>query len=229
MTNVKPKKAISPYFAFLRDKRASYKEEHPELNAKQLVSALGKAWNNLDDDTKSKYVKESEKDKARYTKEMESYVPDSDSDEANGKGKGKKNKSAKNAKKSKKAVKKEGQPKKAMSAYFFYIGERRKQLKSEQPNLGNKEIVIAMGKEWGQLDDKVKAKYNDMAKKDKVRYAKEMDIFNKKNDENDDEDEGESDTKEENEGTEEKSKDVEEEEGDEEEDDEGEDEDEEED
>ena len=63
-----------------------------------------------------------------------------------GKG-GKKNKKDKDA------------PKKAISAYFFYIKERRESITKEQPSLNNKEIVKKMSEEWNALSNEKKKPY----------------------------------------------------------------------
>lgn len=176
MASAKPKKPQTAYFCFMADKRAEIKSSNPDLDHKELVKKMGEEWNKLSEKGKEKYTALANKDKQRYLKEMESYEPTSDDECKKGKKKG-----GKKAKKEKK----EGQPKKPMSAYFFYIGERRATLKEEKPDLGNKEIVIEMGKEWAAMSDKDKAKYVKKAEEDKKRYEKEMKAF--KEDDNDDE------------------------------------------
>ena len=84
-----------------------------------------------------------------------------------GKG-GKKNKKDKDA------------PKKAISAYFFYIKERRESITKEQPSLNNKEIVKKMSEEWNALSDEKKKPYVQKAEADKKRYENEKAVYDKK-------------------------------------------------
>ena len=49
--------------------------------------------------------------------------------------------------------------KRPLSAYFFFIQERRETLKKEKPNLDNKELIKAMGEEWNKLSDEEKKTY----------------------------------------------------------------------
>ena len=74
---------------------------------------------------------------------------------------------------SKKNKKDKDAPKKAISAYFFYIKERRDSITKEQPNLNNKEIVKKMSEEWNVLSDDKKKPYVQKALEDKKRYEKE--------------------------------------------------------
>ena len=71
-------------------------------------------------------------------------------------------------------------PKKAISAYFFYIKERRDSITKEQPNLTNKEIVKKMSEEWNSLSDEKKKPYIQKAEADKKRYENEKTIYDKK-------------------------------------------------
>jgi structure-specific recognition protein 1 len=74
---------------------------------------------------------------------------------------------------SKKNKKDKDAPKKAISAYFFYIKERRDSITKELPNLNNKEIVKKMSEEWNALRDDKKKPYVQKALEDKKRYEKE--------------------------------------------------------
>ena len=84
---------------------------------------------------------------------------------------------AKGAKKNKKD---KDAPKKAISAYFFYIKERRESITKELPKLNNKEIVKKMSEEWNALSDDKKKPYVQKALEDKKRYEKEKADYDKK-------------------------------------------------
>ena len=48
-------------------------------------------------------------------------------------------------------------------------------VRQANPDMSITEITKMLGKTWGQMDDKDKAKYNDQSIQDKARYAKELD------------------------------------------------------
>ena len=79
----------------------------------------------------------------------------------------------------KKAKKDKDAPKRPLSAYFFYIQERRETLKKEKPNLENKELIKTMGEEWNKLSDEEKKPYVKKAEADKKRYQEDMKAYEK--------------------------------------------------
>lgn len=97
-------------------------------------------------------------DKARYTREMAGYVPPP----GEGKRKQKKDPNA---------------PKRALSAFFFFCGERRGEVKAQNPAFGLGDIAKELGKQWEKVGDK--AKYEKMAAEDKKRFEREMAAYNK--------------------------------------------------
>ncbi len=82
--------------------------------------------------------------------------------------------------KQKRAKKDKDAPKRPLSAYFFYIQERREALKKEKPSLDNKELIRTMGEEWNKLSDEEKKPYSKMAENDKKRYQDELKAYEKK-------------------------------------------------
>ena len=66
-----------------------------------------------------------------------------------------------------------GLPKRPWTAFFFYINERRRILKEEQPLLTNKEVIEAMSTEWNGFSEDDKEIYYKKAKEDKLRYERE--------------------------------------------------------
>lgn len=68
-----PKRACSGYIIFSQDRRASLVKEQPNLDNKEVISALSKEWNSMSDAKKAPYNKKAEADKARYKKEIETF------------------------------------------------------------------------------------------------------------------------------------------------------------
>merc|ERR1711934_578928 len=68
-------------------------------------------------------------------------------------------------------------PKRGKSAYIFFCNDIRARITEENKDLKMTELSKLMGLEWKKLDDEGKQKYKEMAKKDKERYAKEMESY----------------------------------------------------
>merc|ERR1712106_520295 len=80
-------------------------------------------------------------------------------------------------KKRKKKTKVEGMPKRPMSSYFFFIGEIRKQVTIDNPEMNLTETTKLLGQKWKALTAEEKLPYEEKATQDKVRYQKAMDEF----------------------------------------------------
>ena len=76
-----------------------------------------------------------------------------------------------------KSNKKEGVPKRPMSAYFYFQTERRQTLKKEKPELNNKAIMLAISAEWKKMSNNERKKYTVKHEEDKKRYEKEKSAY----------------------------------------------------
>ncbi|XP_067652904.1 high mobility group protein 20A-like [Haliotis asinina] len=81
--------------------------------------------------------------------------------------------------KRKKSLKDVNAPKPALTGYIRFLNERREQLRQENPNLTFSEITKMLGAEWSKLGATDKQRYLDDAEKDKERYLKEMEAYQK--------------------------------------------------
>lgn len=68
-----PKRSLSAFFWFCNDERPKVKETMPDSGVGEIAKELGRRWNEVTDDTKSKYEALAAKDKARYEKDMKAY------------------------------------------------------------------------------------------------------------------------------------------------------------
>ncbi len=82
-------------------------------------------------------------------------------------------------KKKKKKVKEEGQPKGALSAYFFFTASVRADVAAANPDKKVTELATIFGDMWKKMGDEEKAPFVAKAEADKARYASEMEAFNK--------------------------------------------------
>jgi len=70
-------------------------------------------------------------------------------------------------------------PKRALTAYNFFMKENREPIKGKMsPDVTNAELLTEIGKQWKELSVTKKNKYQKMADKDKIRYVKEMGAYN---------------------------------------------------
>ncbi|CAB9507342.1 group protein B3 [Seminavis robusta] len=73
-------------------------------------------------------------------------------------------------------------PKRALTAYNYFVSENRESIKAKMPaSSTNAEVFAEVGKQWKVLTDRKKQKYNKMAAKDQERYAKEMKTYTPSN------------------------------------------------
>merc|ERR1712189_104022 len=124
-------------------------------------------WKTLTAKDKEKYEKLALKDKKRYEQEMANYSPPTSDDEDDGK-----------KRKRKKKEKDPNQPKRNMSSYFHFCGEKRSDIKEDHPDATVGEVAKLLSAIWKELSETEKAKYEEMAKKDKERYVKAMEEYN---------------------------------------------------
>jgi hypothetical protein len=68
-----PKKPLSSYMLFCQAQRETVKSEMPELNAKEILSELGKRWQALTDEEKVPFIEEAGRVKAAYAIEKKEY------------------------------------------------------------------------------------------------------------------------------------------------------------
>jgi hypothetical protein len=83
------------------DNREAYKKKNPEMSPKELMSLLGKEWNEQSNTVKKKYEDLFAKDKKRYEEELKVYtdkygpIKNKKKELDNGEKKGKKTKKSK--------------------------------------------------------------------------------------------------------------------------------------
>jgi len=138
----------------------------------------GELWGKMSDADKKPYQAKADKDKVRYAKEMESYVPSEDDEPK--KKKGKKGKEEKDPNK----------PKKPMSPYMLWLTENRAEIAKDPKVEKNTDVMKVAGEKWGVLPAASKVKYEKAAAEAKAKYDKAMVEYKaNKADDDDDEDE----------------------------------------
>ncbi|KAG2649971.1 hypothetical protein PVAP13_1NG181200 [Panicum virgatum] len=190
------KKPCPAYVLWIKDQWVEIKKENPEADFKEVSNTLGAKWKALGAEEKQPYEERYRQEKEAYlqvvgkekreaeamklleeqqmqwtAKELlEQYLKfRQEAEEGDGK-KGKR----KNSKKDKDPSK----PKQPMSAYFVYSQERRAALVAEKKNVP--EIGKITGEEWKNMTEAQKAPYEEVAKKQKEEYHKQMEVYKQK-------------------------------------------------
>ena len=87
-----PKRAISAFFFYNKERRETLKKEQPNLDNKQIIATMSKEWNELSEEKKKPYVEKAEADKKRYEEEKKKYDAKKSSEKKSAKKSAKKEK-----------------------------------------------------------------------------------------------------------------------------------------
>ena len=179
----KPKRGRSAYIFYCQENRVAVKEEMPEAKGPDVTRELGARWRALKESPTAKdkrsvarYEKMSVEDKQRYEEEIANYqAPSEEELLANKPKRGRKSTKPKSTK-----------PKRGKSAYIFFSQEMRPILKKELDDA--KEVTSKISELWAELkDDEDREdeleKYNELARRDKERFEKEMEDYEPPEDE----------------------------------------------
>ncbi|TRY65153.1 hypothetical protein DNTS_002034 [Danionella cerebrum] len=79
----------------------------------------------------------------------------------------------------KKPLKDSNAPKAPLTGYVRFMNERRELLRAERPDVPFPEITRMLGNEWSKLPPEDKQRYLDEADKDKERYMRELEQYQK--------------------------------------------------
>lgn len=85
-----PKRAISAFFFYNKQRRETLVKEQPNLNNKELIKTMSTEWNALSAEKKKPYITLAEEDKKRYEKEKKEYDAKKKEEKANTKKSAKK-------------------------------------------------------------------------------------------------------------------------------------------
>jgi hypothetical protein len=171
-----PKRPMSAYLFFCKDKRAEVKAEFPDLKATEVTSELGRMWHEVKETEQvEQYNDLAKADRARYNAEMDNAPPKEPKEKKQRKRKSSTSDSDGESKPKKKKTKKNG-PKKPKSAYLYFCEEKRAEVKAENPEMKPTEITAELGRLWNKIKDTPKAiKYKEQAEDAKAQYAEATD------------------------------------------------------
>ncbi|KAB7507899.1 High mobility group protein DSP1 [Armadillidium nasatum] len=162
LADSKPRGRISAYAFFVQTCREEHKRKHPDENVvfSEFSRKCAERWKVMHENEKQPFYDLADKDKTRYDSEMLNYQGPK-----NMRGRRRRQRKDPNA------------PKRALSAFFWFCSDERPKVRAIYPNLGVGEIAKELGVRWSTVSDEIRSRCEEMAKKDKLRYAEEMKAF----------------------------------------------------
>uniref|UniRef100_A0A8D1A0B2 High mobility group protein B1 n=1 Tax=Sus scrofa TaxID=9823 RepID=A0A8D1A0B2_PIG len=134
----KPRGKMSSYAFFVQTCREEHKKKHPDasVNFSEFSKKCSERWKTMSAKEKGKFEDMAKADKARYEREMKTYIPP--------KGE------------TKKKFKDPNAPKRPPSAFFLFCSEYRPKIKGEHPGLSIGDVAKKLGEMWNNTaaDDK---------------------------------------------------------------------------
>ena len=190
----KPKRPASAYILFGKEERDVVLKDIPDIDAKEVMTELGKRWRQLDPERKEALEAESAKLWTNYEEELAQWKLDneadkpstSDSPEVNGEEVSKTPKKRKKkhdsdrddgtagSAKSKSKASASDKPKRPGSAYILFGNEERGAIAKDNPDFAQKDVMAELGKRWKQVDAKRKAALEAEAAKLKKVYDEKL-------------------------------------------------------
>ncbi|KAH0504086.1 High mobility group protein B1 [Microtus ochrogaster] len=164
----KPRGKMSSYAFFVQTCREEHKKKHPDasVNFSEFSKKCSEKWKTMSAKEKGKFEDMAKADKARYEREMKTYIPP--------KGE------------TKKKFKDPNAPKRPPSAFFLFCSEYRPKIKGEHRGLSIGDVAKKLGEMILLLTE---LKENPMQRKKGVVKAEKS--KKKKEEEDDEEDEEE--------------------------------------
>lgn len=169
MGNDKPKGRMTAYAFFVQTCRSEHKKLHPDENVQfqEFSRQCSERWKTMSDTEKKKFHDLAEIDKGRYNREMKDYIP-SPNEVVGRRGR---------RRRMNKPPKDPNKPKRALSAFFYYANEERSKVRAANPDFTVGEVAKELGRQWNELHETQKVKFEKQAEEDRARYDRDMIIY----------------------------------------------------
>ncbi|EGV93295.1 High mobility group protein B1 [Cricetulus griseus] len=145
---------MSSYAFFVQTCREEHKKKHPDasVNFSEFSKKCSERWKTMSAKEKRKFEDMAKADKARYEREMKTYIPP--------KGE------------TKKKFKDPNAPKRPPSAFFLFCSEYCPKIKGEHPGLSIGDVAKKLGELWNNTAAEDKQPYGKKAAKLKEKHEK---------------------------------------------------------
>jgi len=163
----KPRGRMTAYAFFVQTCRSEHKKLHPDENVQfaEFSRQCSERWKTMSETEKRKFHDLADKDKIRYDTQMKDYTPVGGTGRRGRRGRGSR------------PPKDPNKPKRALSAFFYYANDERSAVRAVNPDFSVGEVAKELGRQWGELTDAEKLKYEKSAEEDRARYDREMTIY----------------------------------------------------
>jgi len=180
-----PKKPLSSYFMFTRDRRSALKASQPDAKITELTKIIAVEWKALDAATKEKYAAEAAQAKAQYAVKWSEYQKTAEFGKYTlqlaawkaQRGEADAKTSAKGGVSNFKPTKKPKDakaPKRPQTGFFLFAAAERAAVKAAQPELKVTQISKELGRRWQALSAEEKAPFEAQAAAAKEAYAVQL-------------------------------------------------------
>ncbi|KAG7164661.1 high mobility group protein DSP1-like [Homarus americanus] len=162
----KPRGRMTAYAFFVQTCRTEHKKLHPDENVQfaEFSRQCSERWKTMSEKEKKKFHDLADVDKARYDLEMKDFVPPP------GSRRGRRGRGTRQPKDPNK-------PKRALSAFFYYANDERAKVRAANPDFSVGEVAKELGRQWNELFEGDKLKYEKQAEEDRARYDREMTVY----------------------------------------------------
>lgn len=154
----KPRGKTSPYGFFVKMCYEEHKKKYPSENVQvtEISKKCSEKWKTMTPSEKQRFYELAQKDAERYQNECMAF-------------------GGEDALRKRKRIKKDPDaPKRALSAFFFFSHDKRPEVQQGHPEWKVGQVAQELGRQWKDLTDDTKRKYEEMAQRDKSRYEIEM-------------------------------------------------------
>lgn len=161
----KPRERMSAYAFFVQTCRTEHKKLHPDENVElsEFSRQCSERWKTMSEEEKKKFFDLADQDKIRFNAQMQDYTPP-------GGRRGRRSRRSK-------PPKDPNKPKRALSAFFFYANDERAKVRAANPDFSVGEVAKELGRQWNELVEGDKLKYEKLAEEDRARYDREMTAY----------------------------------------------------
>ncbi|KAM9221770.1 upstream-binding factor 1-like protein 1 [Dugong dugon] len=188
-----PKKPLTAYFRFFKDKCSQYSQMHPELSNQELTKVLSKKYKELPEKVKLKYIQDFQKERqefkeklARFKKDhpdliqncKKSDVPKRRQTQTQKSCQGNMNKMRSSLETSDfpKVMKFRGEPEKPpMTGYHKFHQDMW--LSRELQHLTMRQRMVEIGRRWQRIPQTLKDHYKNLAEELQKQYKVDLDLW----------------------------------------------------
>ncbi|NXJ94807.1 TFAM factor, partial [Corythaixoides concolor] len=167
----RPKRPLTAYFRFLKENRAAFRQNNPEMSNLDLVKKMAGAWKELPASQKQAYEEARKTDWKRYQEQLAAYEAHLTPAQAEALREERRRRLAKRRSfRKKRELTVLGKPKRPRSGFNIFVSENFQESEGISPAAKLKQLFGV----WQKMSGSQKQPYLQLAEDDRVRYENEM-------------------------------------------------------